>query len=468
MTIWIPDLTDRRGPRYLAIAEALAADRADGRLAAGTRLPTHRDLAYRLGVTVGTVSRAYAEAERRGLIRGEVGRGTFVQGAEPEQDFRPFTPAAAPPTAGPDDLVMDLRSNVPAGAFGVDLLSRALSDIAAAPDLVDLMRYQSDTGHPRHRAAGARLFATQVPRAETANVLVTNGAQHGLAATLTGMGRAGDTLLTENLTFPGMTTLAAQLDRKVRGVAMDAEGLRPDALDEACRTSDARVLYTIPYAQNPTTAVMGPQRRRDIVAVARRHGLTIIEDGIFGLTGGDLATPMAAEAPDITCYILSLSKCVAPGLRAGFVLAPPDMVDRVARGVRATAWMASPLSLEVAARWIEDGTIDSFIDWNRREADDRVAMARHHFDGPVLRSAPGCYHVWLALPDTWTPADLVREAAHRNVLLVGPDVFQANRGPVPPFVRLSLGGISRPALERSLAHLAELLAAPPHPDAALL
>src|SRR5689334_12218580 len=90
MTAWLPDLTQLRGPRYRAIADALAADIATGKLATGSRLPTHRDLAYKLHVTVGTVSRAYAEAERRGLIGGEIGRGTFVR-ARPDAG-----PASAP------------------------------------------------------------------------------------------------------------------------------------------------------------------------------------------------------------------------------------------------------------------------------------------------------------------------------------------------------------------------------------
>ena len=79
MTNWLPNLSERRGPTYLAIATALAEDVDRGLLRPGTRMPTHRDLAYRLGVTVGTVSRAYAEATNRGLVDGEVGRGTFVR-----------------------------------------------------------------------------------------------------------------------------------------------------------------------------------------------------------------------------------------------------------------------------------------------------------------------------------------------------------------------------------------------------
>src|SRR6266571_3859355 len=104
MTIWLPDLAAHSGPRYLAIAEALAADVSSGTLKPASRMPTHRDLAERLGVTVGTVSRAYAEAAHRGLVSGEVGRGSFVRNEAPEFGV---------PAAGTPQGLVDLSVNHP-------------------------------------------------------------------------------------------------------------------------------------------------------------------------------------------------------------------------------------------------------------------------------------------------------------------------------------------------------------------
>src|SRR5437762_14239985 len=149
MTIWRPDLRRRSGPRYAAIAEALAEDAAEGRLRPGVRLPTHRDLAGTLGVTVGTVTRAYAEAARRGLVSGEVGRGTFVRAVA--------GPAlSAPPPDG--RALIDLSANLPpAGAEGVEAatLSRTLAALARRRDLARLLAYPPEGGLPSHRAAGA-------------------------------------------------------------------------------------------------------------------------------------------------------------------------------------------------------------------------------------------------------------------------------------------------------------------------
>ena len=135
MTLWQPKIEDRRGARYLAIADALAEDIRSGALNSGNRLPTHRDLAYYLGVTVGTVSRAYAEAERRGLTYGEVGRGTFVQGSQGSSSsgttfFRKET--------GESNKI-DFGLNMPAAGERAAVLSETLVDLARSPFLDDFL-----------------------------------------------------------------------------------------------------------------------------------------------------------------------------------------------------------------------------------------------------------------------------------------------------------------------------------------
>src|SRR5215831_2288744 len=138
MTGWLPDLTQHRGPRYRAIADALAADITSGRLASGARLPTHRDLAYRLGVTVGTVSRAYAEAERRGLIGGEVGRGTFVRPDARRRKMQSVIDIEAP--LGVPQII-DLSVNIPTPMTSDAILAETLTDIVARPGIARLMDY---------------------------------------------------------------------------------------------------------------------------------------------------------------------------------------------------------------------------------------------------------------------------------------------------------------------------------------
>ena len=171
MTMWTPDLRQRVGPRYLAIAEALADDAGGGRLRPGTRLPTHRDLADRLGVTVGTITRAYAEATRRGLVTGEVGRGTFVRAAA-----RPVAPAAAPVAeAG----LIDLSANLPPAGASQQKRHPPHPGRARRKRSRRLLAYPPEGGAaaPRGGRSGCGRGRHSVDR-----LLVTSGSQHGTSA----------------------------------------------------------------------------------------------------------------------------------------------------------------------------------------------------------------------------------------------------------------------------------------------
>ncbi|MDJ0935495.1 MAG: PLP-dependent aminotransferase family protein, partial [Kiloniellales bacterium] len=295
MTTWRPDLADQSGPRYLAIAEALTQDVATGRLAPGDRLPTHRDLAWHLGVTVGTVTRAYGEAERRGLIAGEVGRGTFVREQLP----------SAPPSFqdhGGEDGLIDLSYNFPALETDHALFGEALEGMARDPQLNRHLGYLLGPGRDSHRAAAAdwlKAAGLDVPPEE---LVVTCGAQHAMFLAAAALTRPGEVILTEALTYYGIKSIAEALERQLHGVALDDQGLMPDSLEAAIRSSGARVLYCIPTLQNPTTTVLPESRRRRVVEICRRHDVTIIEDDIYSFLLETPVTPLSALAPERSFY----------------------------------------------------------------------------------------------------------------------------------------------------------------------
>src|SRR5258707_10809036 len=404
MTMWTPDLRQRSGPRYIAIAEALAEDAGGGHLRPGTRLPTHRDLADRLGVTVGTVTRAYAEATRRGLVTGEVGRGTFVRAAA-----RPAAAAGAVPDAG----IIDLSANLPPAAAvkqEAATLARTLAALSRRQDLGRLLAYPPEGGAREHRAAGAEWirrggFATTVER-----VLVTSGSQHGMTAVFAGLFAPGDVIATEALTYPGMKTLAGLLALRLQGVAMDEHGLRPDAFAAACRARRPKALYCVPTLQNPTTAVMPASRRQEIAAIARDHGVLIVEDDVHGRLLARPQPPLCTLAPDDSVYLTGTSKVLAPGLRVGFTVAPPALFPRIAAAIRGTTWMAAPLMAEIASRWIQDGTAETILARKRKEAAARYRIARKALERFAIQAHPEAYHLWLALPKPWRAGGALRGA----------------------------------------------------------
>ncbi len=452
MTMWIPQLEGTKGPRYLAVVEALAQDLASGRLEPGRRLPTHRELAERLGVTVGTVSRAYAEAARRGLVSGEVGRGTFVRGWGDPSD-------RGAEAEGVVDLGQNHPPDPPSQPQRAALLE-ALASLTARRDAGRLLDYPAAGGDAADREAGASWIGRTGVTASADDVLVCTGSQHGLTVVLATLLEPGDVLLTESLTYAGLKSVAGLLHLRLRGLPTDASGLRPDALEDACREGGAKALYLIPTHHNPTTAVMPEDRRQEIVRVARAHGLAVVEDDVHGLLPEVRPRPIAALAPERSYYLTSTSKTLAPGLRIAYVAAPPAMVPRLAASLRATTWAVAPLTAAVASTWIGNGTADALLAARRHEARARQAIAVEALAGADLQTQPEAYYLWLRLPEPWRGDAFAAEARARGVLVTPAEAFAVGREPAPHAVRLCLGAArTRESLRRGLDVVAGLLRA---------
>ena len=339
MTMWRPEIDGLPGPRYKAIADCLAAGIEAGRLQPNDRLPTHRELAEHLDLTVGTITRAYAEAERRGLVRGEVGRGTFVCQAGSRYD-----PLLEP--ARESGGVIDLGLNLP--LYGEDPdLAAALRSLGRRRDLASLLSYQPFTGSERHRLSGVEWIARHGVKVAPEQVVVTAGAQHAIIVTLSALCRPGDTLLGEELTYPGLKTAATLLGLEVAPVAMDDEGLLPDDLERVAKDTGAKVLYCMPTLHNPTARTMGRARRAQVAAVARRLDVHVVEDDVHGLLEPAGHTPLAGLIPERTLYIASTSKVVAGGLRVAYVAAPADLVEPSPQAPR---YRSLPNSISVTRR----------------------------------------------------------------------------------------------------------------------
>ena len=458
MTIWRPDLRHRSGPRYRAIADAVADDVARGALEEGARLPTHRDLAAVLGVTVGTVSRGYAEAQRRGLISGEVGRGSFVR-RDRARGLDLGMPARGEP------VLVDLSLNFPVGEVEDRELAKALAALGRTKDLARLLEYLPHAGMTRHREAGAAWVARSGTPAHAAQIIVCSGAQHGLAIALAALTAPGDVVLTEALTYPVFKTLAGLLRLKVQGLVMDEQGIVPEAVEAACKSSAPKILYCIPTIQNPTAIVMPETRRRRLAAVAQAHGLTILEDDIYGLLPADRPPPLARHAPESTVYVTSLSKTIAPGLRIGYLCAPRPLIERMIPAIAATTWMAPPLMAEIASRWIDNGTADAILRRKRAQAAERQKLAARILKTSGSDAHPSGYHLWLPLPEPWRGADFATRLRERGVAVTPAEVFVAGSAKAPPAVRLCLGAArTADRLERALRVVAGMLEGTHQPE----
>ncbi|MGD9509667.1 MAG: PLP-dependent aminotransferase family protein [Geminicoccaceae bacterium] len=454
MTIQPSDLQDRPGPTYLALAEVLTDAIADGRLAAGQRLPPQRDLAYRMKVTVGTVGRAYELLAQRGLARGEVGRGTYVLA----RDTAPAVgPGDAPGLGGLIDLTANFPAPVPAQAALGDLLPMQESAVEV---LRDLLRYPDSGGALRHRLAAAEWLDHLGLAVRPEGVLLGNGVQGTLAAALSALARPGDTILTEQLCYSGVRSLVGRLGQHLEPVATDEDGMLPEALAAAARQRGAKILIISPTIQNPSTTFTPAARREALAEVARSLDLLLIEDEVYGPMVPDRPPAMATLVPERTLFLSSVSKFLAPGLRLGFLAAPPDLVRTVTAAQRELCLGLPPFSGELFARALRAGVVAESLRQQRLEMMERQELAAAVLAGLEVRSQPTALHVWLRLSQPWTAAEAALALARAGVLVTPAERFFIGRGAVPQAIRISLSSpATRAHLRDALGRVAAVLAA---------
>lgn len=460
MKNWHPDLSRSSSPRYIAIADLIEMDLRSGVLTVGDRLPPQRALAKRLNIDFTTVARGYVEAQKRGLVDSHVGRGTFVTGGQERERRGPLFDVASDPRRA---SAIDLSMNLPPEPNDPDLVARMREGLSVvAADLIPLLRYQGFGGSGVDKEAAAAWLGRRGLTPSQERIFVTPGAHPALLAIFGLLAKPGETVFSENITYPGMRSVAAQLRLNLVGLPMDEEGILPDALAKECQRRQPKALYLNPTLQNPTTLTIPLERREAIAAIARRCRVPIIEDDAYGFIPLDAPPPMAAVAPDMTWHIGGLAKCIGAGLRLAFVVAPDTKsIWPFVSAMRSSNVMASPLNMALATRWIEDGTADGILRFIRTEAAARQQMVADILPSRSYRADSISFNIWLPLGNGWTRATFGSHMRHAGIGVVASDAFTVD-GTAPEAVRVCLGGpIGREALKGALDFMAHALEGPP-------
>lgn len=449
---WVPQIGSSNRPHYIAIADAIEADMRAGRLAPNDRLPPQRQLAEQLGLNFTTVARAYVEAQRRGLIESRVGAGSFV---------RALAAAPAPRAPRPAQLV-DLTMNLPPEPQDpalIERMRRGLAEVGA--DINALLRYQGFGGSPADKDAAVAWLARHRVEVSGDRLLICPGAHSALMAIMSTILRPGDALACESLTYPGARAIAAQLGLNLVGLAMDEQGIDPAAFDEACRRDGVKALYCNPTLLNPTTATITTRRRHDLIAVARRHGVRIVEDDAYACIPVAPPPAFATLAPDITYYVAGLAKCLGAGLRVAYLVAPDvRSLWPLAAFLRASTVMASPITVALATHWIMEGVAEDVLTSIRAESRARQALVRDILPAGTWQADPEGFHVWLHLPAPWSRSSFTGHMRNSGIGVVGSDAFVVSRE-APEAVRVCLGGLAdRKAARQALEYLADALSHP--------
>lgn len=456
MTNWRPDIAQLRRPAYLSLAEQIARAIQDGLLPQGTRLLPHRKLADELKLSVQTVSRAYDELVRRGLVSGEVGRGSFVQ-TRPKEPEPPYLPERL------GELV-DLSILKPVcEQIHLEHMRAAFGWLAENLPASSALSFRPNVVFPRHRAVAAEWLARCGLDVSPLNINLTNGATSGMTVALMSAAPPGSTVVTEAISHHTLVPLSTYLGLHLEGLPIDGDGMIPEALDEACRKGVIRAVFLQPSVINPTATLMSAKRRQALAEVARRHDIAIIENDVLGPLVEGRAPPVAAYAPERTLYVTSFTKITVPGLRIGYLAAPDRYVAAVANRHLVSNWMATPSIAEIATRWVADGTAMALVEWQRRALAARHAIAAEAFAGLPYRAHPQSLHVWLPLPEGHSEEGFVAQARLRGVAIAPGSSFRTSEQSWHPAVRISLGSTTEQELRTGLGVLASLASGGPEP-----
>ncbi len=461
-------------PLYRQVAEALAGMVRAGTLAPGPRLPTVRELAAALKVTRPTVHRAYRELQQRGVVEATVGRGTFVRG-------RPAgLPAPAAPTGGrggltPDRVLGDIqrfddaaghlnmahaepdRRLVPAAEFW-DCFAE-LKDEAAAH-----MRYISPQGDPVLREELSRLLRERGVQAGPEEILVTSGVTQGMSLAARALARPGDRVAVEQPTYLGLLHILQAEGLQPVGIPLDDQGPRLDVLDRVIAQDRPRFFYTIATFHNPTGRSMSLARRRELLTLAGERGLTLVEDDIYHRLAYDGPPPPPLAGLDGgkgVIYLDGLSKAVLPGIRIGFAVAPPPLLERMASLRRAADLCGSSPLHRATATFLRRGVLGrhlrKVLPVYAARRDALLEALGESMPPEASWSAPqGGFCCWLALPPGMPAAELYLAALDAGILLAPGDVFLVepdSRG----HLRLCYGNMEESDIRRAVDRLGTLL-----------
>ncbi|ENR5339080.1 PLP-dependent aminotransferase family protein [Klebsiella pneumoniae] len=428
--------------RYKAVVDRYAQAIRSGQLPAGSRLPTHRTLAAGERISLATATRVYRELEEMGLVSGETGRGTFVRDL------------SLPPGHGVDQQVVaadvvDLNFNYPSLPEQGDALREALRQLAMAGDIDSHLRYQPHAGRLAERDIIARHLTCQHFAPDAENVLIVNGAQHGLAMTVMGLLRPGDVVAVDALTYSGFKALAALYHLELAAIPCRPEGPDLQALHTLCQQRRVRAVYTMPTLHNPLGWVLNTGQRQALADLARQHDLPIIEDAAYARLVSHPPPPVVSYAPERTVYVTGFSKNIATGLRVGVVISPPRYRPEIERAIRATTWNTPTLISSLICAWIEDGTVARFETQKRQDARQRQQVAREVLCGLPVVSHPDSYFVWLPLGEESRADRLSNALMERRISVSTAEPFCVS-ATIPQALRIALGSVPfdslRPAL----------------------
>ncbi|MBI4911256.1 MAG: PLP-dependent aminotransferase family protein [Acidobacteria bacterium] len=447
-------------PLYLQLQRNLRMMIQRGDWQPGMRLPAVPEMAQRFEVHRLTVLKALAGLKRTGWVQTVQGRGSFVAPRLPEAPllrmgreehalpFQGSSRAAREHELGPwlgetlgraqDPSLVSFSAGFPPADLlpGADLgrlFRHTMKDLGP-----EAWVYAHPEGHPPLLAALGRWLAQEgKPIPEGWGIRTVPGAQAGLALVVESLTVPGDRVLVESPCYVGILALLQALGREAVPVPVDRHGLDPERLETSLQRGEAKLLFTVPNFQNPTGMTLTRGRRERILAMTRQHGVTLVEDDVYGdlrFTGAPIPSFRSLEGADHVIHVGSFSKSLAAGLRLGHVIAPAGLLERMAPMQDVHTIALPTLSQAALARFLDEGGFHRHVLRLRRSLRQRrdamlEAVQASFPEGTEFTEPKGGMHLWIMLPEDCSALDLHREALRQGLSFApGPLFFADGRG----------------------------------------
>ncbi|MEM9638271.1 MAG: PLP-dependent aminotransferase family protein [Pseudomonadota bacterium] len=464
-TIWQPEMIYGQGPKYQSVVRSIRQGIETGTLKPGDKLPPVRDLAWKLSITPGTVARAYTILTDEGTLNAEVGRGTFIaRRRSSAANDAPIEIDVIPHTAEADGDRYNVSLFSPhLPCVGQDEIIRQLMARIAQNPPSGVMHYPSRNGaRPAREAVVQWLKGTPLGPLSERDVVLSHGGQNGIMLILQAIleGRR-PTVLIEELAYPGFRRAAELLRADVIPVAMDADGVIPEALEAAARAHDAQVFCTSPEVHNPTGGFTPVARREEIAKIARKHDFQIVEDDCYRM-GVNRAPSYRMLAPGRGWYVSSIAKTITPSLRFGFAVAPEGKSSALRRAAEHGFFgLATPLT-DLCAALLTHPQIDALTKETRKAFNIYVQSAVNLLGAYDLVWRPDVPFLWLRLPMGWRAGAFCQAAEAEGIQIRSAEEFVCRDARAPHAVRMAINtGVSLKSFEAAMMRLRGLLDSPP-------
>ena len=445
-------------PLYQQIETYLRQGIISGSLAADTRLPASRQLARDLGVNRITVENAYAELETEGLIYSRMGSGTYVLSPNPLLALSKDGPGAPWPlwqqSVDFQDRITKNKSteamlkqtnrhlhpiNFDSGIGDAHLFPaedfRKVLQTVMRRDGIAALDYGEPNGHAPLRETIAHILASQGVQTRSENVLITAGSQQALSLVSQLLLKPGDVILVESPTYSGALDLFRSLDFKVVGIPVDGQGMQVEVLEKLLQQHHPKLIYTIPNFHNPTGTCLSSPRRRELIVLADRYNIPILEDDFVGDLRYEGRTQPALKALDPggrVIYINTFSKILMPGLRVGFLVAEGPVYDALVNFKRVNDLATSTLVQRALEAYVTVGRYQSHLRRScqifRKRRDGMLSAIQRYLPTTVRFDTPqGGLFIWLQLPENLSSEKLLPFAVAEGVIFAPGNEFFPDR-----------------------------------------